>query len=352
MSITRDITVVVGNGSRGRVGDGYNDPIHPEMGANAAKNWEPFVNGLKAQIENSRDARVRRFAQAEYDDAMKALEGLKTAKSIGQFNMWADSLRHAKRKATDVQPVAVNDPERVEALKKHESGETRSQDKGKAKDMELPVAVKPVDLVPGPSGENNEETYAPRPVGDAEFHPFTPYQKKPEVCSICGGHKSFAHHINSEGKLIEVKPSDRAKDNKRVNDAKATLTIEHSGSAPADHLLRAATYEVQGDRARALDSYRTAASGFRKANDQAGEAKAREGIAQCQSVSYDKQYDHPGRGRTRVCDSADSALRTAVERTRAGESVQIVGTTVRPKQVESSTRVRGQDAKDKEVQPV
>ena len=49
-------------------------------------------------------------------------------------------------------------------------------------------------------------------MGDGEFHPFTPYLKKPEVCSVCGGHKTFAHHINEAGKLVEIKPSERAKD--------------------------------------------------------------------------------------------------------------------------------------------
>jgi hypothetical protein len=104
---------------------------------------------------------------------------------------------------------------------------------------------------------------------------------------------------------------------------------QRSGSGPADHLHRAAQYEIQGDRARALDSYRAAASGYRKANDRANEAKARDGVEACQS-RFAAQYDHPSAGRVKVCDSAEQAVRTAVERTRAGEVVRVDGKTVRP----------------------
>jgi ribosomal protein L29 len=97
---------------------------------------------------------------------------------------------------------------------------------------------------------------------------------------------------------------------------------------------------VQGDRAHALDSYRMAASGFRKSaafaktTDEAGTAKdglskATDGVAACQS-RFASQYQHPGTGRVKVCDSASTALRTAVERTRAGEVVSVIGKTVRP----------------------
>lgn len=116
----------------------------------------------------------------------------------------------------------------------------------------------------------------------------------------------------------------------RATDSIATLPIQTSGSEPTDHMLRANQYEIAGDRARALDSYRAAAAGYRRTNDRANEAKARDGIDACQA-KFATQYDHPGKGRVKVCDSASVALRTAVERTRAGESVLLVGKTVKPK---------------------
>jgi hypothetical protein len=219
-----------------KAGDAKPNTIHPDMGPNAAKNWEPFVEKLKANIDMSRDARVRRMNQEMYDDAKRALEGLRNSKDERSFNMWADSLRMAKRKATD---------------------------------------------------------------------------------------------------------------SKRATDSLATLPIERSGSEPADHMARAARYEVQGDRARALDSYRAAASGYRTAADGANEAKARDGIAACQA-KFATQYDHPGRGRVKVCDSASNAMRTAVERTRAGEAVSVVGTTVRPGRARAKD-VQGESYKDRQL---
>lgn len=160
-------------------------------------------------------------------------------------------------------------------------------DKAQAKDNELPTAIKTSNLVPMPSGENNEVSYATRRAADAQ----------------------------------------------------------HSGSAPADHLIRAVQYEIGGDRARALDSYRAAASGFRRASDRANEAKARDGIEACQT-RFAGQYGHPGAGRVRVCDSAESATRTAIERTRAGEAVSVVGNKVMPR----SDRARAADSKAKDVE--
>lgn len=114
-----------------------------------------------------------------------------------------------------------------------------------------------------------------------------------------------------------------------ATDAKAVLPLQTHGSEPIDHMTRAASYEIQGDRARALDSYRAAATGYRKVNDSKNEAKARDGIQACQSA-FDAHYEHPSAGRVKVCDSAESAVRTAIERTRAGEQVSVQGKTVRP----------------------
>lgn len=147
----------------------------------------------------------------------------------------------------------------------------------------------------------------------------------------------FVNNFNDKAKAQEDKrvvqklhPNNRFRvvEKARVGDADKRAT-DHSGSEPKDHLARAKQYEIVGDRARALDAYRTAASGYRKANDRAGEAEAREGIEACQA-RFAQQYDHPGRGRIKVCDSTESALRTALERTRAGETVTVDGKTVRP----------------------
>lgn len=257
-----------------------------------------------------------------------------------------ESAGEIMRKAKDnLAPVGAEDPERAIALKHHEEGITKSQDKksrdvmpvgdalfsniaearkagvdikknehdeyevklrawgwshpavhytddlqdalgtgwhmlnhGKAKDTELPTAIKTSNLVPMPSGEENEVSYAPRRAKD-------------------------------RGRFV------------KAGDA-ATLPIQTHGSEPKDHMLRAQQYEIAGDRARALGSYRAAASGYRKTNDTANESKARDGIEACQA-KFAQQYDHPGKGRVKVCDSANMALRTAIERTRAGERVRV-----------------------------
>lgn len=115
---------------------------------------------------------------------------------------------------------------------------------------------------------------------------------------------------------------------RRASDAKAVMPLQVSGSEPQDHMLRANQYEVQGDRARALDSYRSAAAGYRKAGDRTNTAKAQDGIDACQA-KFATQYDHPSFGRVRVYDYASTALQVAIARTRAGENVHVVGKTVR-----------------------
>ena len=313
-------------------------------------------------------------------------------------------------------------PNMNEAQKAYERG-------GKAKDAEiLPVPIKTSSLVPLPSGERNEVSYASdlADLADKEDpHVFNASRKDPMVCAKCGGRKFDAVHAVAKkigaaaldtapaeeiaeldakkkaGKITNVEwarlqmlkqESGKAKDFKardrgrfakmrdanadafnegqtvlyggrpcivihmysdtvdlktqdgykllgvkmsklkshvRATDMRITLPLQRSGSEPADHLFRATQYEIGGDRARALDSYRAAAGGYRRAGDQAGEQKAKDGIMFCQSA-FDTQYDHPGIGRVRVCDSADIALRTALERTRAGEAVHVDGRTVRP----------------------
>jgi ribosomal protein L37AE/L43A len=100
---------------------------------------------------------------------------------------------------------------------------------------------------------------------------------------------------------------------------------------PADHLKTAQNCEVAGDKARAMDAYKAAAAGFRLKHDTLGIAQAEDGIAACNVFARSSsRYDHPGRGKVRVCDSADTALRTALERTRAGEAVSVAGKRVLP----------------------
>lgn len=287
----------------------------------------------------------------------------------------------------------------------------------KAKDTELPTAIKTSNLVPMPAGEHNEVSYAPRraardrgryaKAGDesstaywerkftdaanlCEAGKFSAAKKLYEALekeAIETGNKIMARtakagvlrtesyagkkdvdvtdrrHATDIGAMASkalsmykrgVKIADIArqldltiafvrdvvrdyKEEESVNrskatDAIATLPIQVSGSEPKDHMLRANQYEIQGDRARALDSYRAAATGYRKANDSTNEARARDGITACQT-KFAQQYEHPSRGRVKVCDSADAALRTAVERTRAGELVRVFGKTVKPSTV-------------------
>jgi hypothetical protein len=230
---------------------------------------------------------------------------------------------------------------------------------------------------------NRRGTDHVRPVGDANAasDPHLAEVKKTWNDKI---YKKYLSIYNMDGKEAATKylqqfTTKKLGDHKRATDAK--IVEQRGGSEPADHLYRASVYEVQGDRARALDSYRAAASGFRRlasdateqyivtgettsngskqsffnskveadkeseklkqlgwknvkvssANDAARkrEAQARDGINACQT-KFAQQYQHPGTGRVKVCDSASTALRTAVERTRAGEVVSVIGKTVRP----------------------
>jgi len=103
---------------------------------------------------------------------------------------------------------------------------------------------------------------------------------------------------------------------------------------PTVHLNNAMKYEVGGDRARALDSYRAAASGFRRNGNRDSLERALDGVAECQRRMVGETgafYGHPKAGRVQACDSTDKALRVALERTRAGEDVSVEGQRVVPR---------------------
>jgi tetratricopeptide (TPR) repeat protein len=115
-----------------------------------------------------------------------------------------------------------------------------------------------------------------------------------------------------------------------VAEVDAALKAARSGkaydSASPISLYTAQHQEVTGNHAIAMDSYRQAASGFRKVGDQHNEQIARDGIAECQRQavrSYHGQYEHPSVGKVQAFDAAGPALRSAVERTRAGERVRV-----------------------------
>jgi len=261
-----------------------------------------------------------------------------------------DKAREALRRGKDeVMPVGDLEPrEELRQLKEDlkKRGHLTSYESQRKRELEaqlkrskdeLPTAIKTSNLVPMPSGEHNEVSYAPRRIAARDRGRF----KK------VGDSKELREHIERLKKEPQSAMRDRliktaelavkkgiprdeaAREIARATDAIANLPLQTSGSEPADHMQRANEYEVAGDRARALDSYRAAASGYRKANDRANEAKARDGVEACQA-KFSTQYQHPGAGRVKVCDSAEQAMRTAVERTRAGESVCVVGKTVRP----------------------
>jgi hypothetical protein len=214
----------------------------------------------------------------------------------------------------------------------------------------LPIPIKTSNLVPMPAGENNEVSYAPsrardrgrfmKTVDGMDFGAaVSDVARKAHVSrdeaanalkSIGWGKwtKTFQPDDAVET-AIELLENHREGDSVKGTDAKAILPLQNHGSEFKSHMLRANQYEIAGDRARALDSYRLAASGYRRANDRINEAKAHDGIAACQ-MKFAHQYDHPGKGQVKVCDSATAALRTALERTRAGEVVSVDGMTVRP----------------------
>lgn len=208
-----------------------------------------------------------------------------------------------------------------------DGGGSHQQGKVTARDKQ-PMPIKTSNLVPMPAEEDDHERYAP---GRDGFH--DQIDKLKAKALALGKYPTGKDKVEYERLMKEVEKLENkhfgAKDKKRATDSIARLPIEHSGSEPKDHMIRANQYEVTGDRARALDSYRAAASGYRRANDRANEGKARDGIAACQA-KFAQQYDHPSAGRVKVCDSTDAAMRTAVERTRAGESVRVIGKTVRP----------------------
>lgn len=103
---------------------------------------------------------------------------------------------------------------------------------------------------------------------------------------------------------------------------------------PAANLDRAWRFEIAGDRRSALSAYEAAERGFRASGDRRMAQQARDGVEECQRRlvgKADLAYDHPQAGRSRAYDSADRALRIALERTRAGEDVAVVGTRVMPR---------------------
>lgn len=210
-------------------------------------------------------------------------------------------------------------------------------DKRKSKDV-LPVPIKTSNAVPMPTENDDVQRYAMD--GKVSFGGKT-FETKTENGKYYvlnpGDGQEWNGPFASEQAALKA-ASAKATDSKRAKDSLAKLPTQHAGSEPKDHMLRAAQYEVQGDRARALDSYRAAASGYRRSNDRAAEQKAREGVDACQAV-FAQQYSHPAAGRVKVCDSAEAALCCAIERTRAGEAVRITdGRTVRP------GRARAKDA--------
>ncbi len=222
--------------------------------------------------------------------------------------------------------------------RKHLGYDKKGKDMKKTSDTELPMPIKTSNLVPMPAGEHNEESYAPRPVRAKDRGKFrkagdvSPAEKELARMEALPRAQKKLQSTKWHDRLRELQmrvENERTAARKRTTDSIAKLPEQRSGSEPADHLFRAQQYEVAGDRARALDSYRAAAAGFRRASDKANEAKARDGVEACQS-KFAQQYEHPGKGRVKVCDSANVALRTAIERTRAGEAVTVVGATVRP----------------------
>jgi hypothetical protein len=96
-------------------------------------------------------------------------------------------------------------------------------------------------------------------------------------------------------------------------------------STPEGLLSTAQDQEIAQDRKHALDSYRKAAAAFRSVGDSKQEAVAREGIDECQRKlvgGVDSTYQHPSSGKVQAFDSADRALTSAIQRTRAGERVR------------------------------
>jgi hypothetical protein len=57
--------------------------------------------------------------------------------------------------------------------------------------------------------------------------------------------------------------------------------------------------------------------------DTLGVSQAEDGLAACTAFAADLRFDHPMRGRRKAYDSMELALRSAIQRTRAGERVRI-----------------------------
>jgi hypothetical protein len=355
--------------------------------------------------------------ETEAQDRRKA----KDERTVRELRAKLFSIHDQDAKAKEYFPDEAKGSETVKEMR-HRLFKLEPQDGpySRAKDI-LPVPIKTSNAVPMPTEMDGEQRYAadahtesPRP--GVTYH-YADEPKKPKPI------KTFLDHVREGKAAAQAKDTDPRKplytqgewkvmpthdpdkvqvlrNSQLMNEvedvaaakrfiagqtAKAkdsvVLPLQRGGSEPADHLYRASLYEVQGDRAHALDSYRMAASGFRRlasdateqyivtgettsngskqsffnskveadkeseklkqlgwknvkvssANDAArkGEAQARDGINACQT-KFAQQYQHPGTGRVKVCDSASTALRTAVERTRAGEVVSVIGKTVRP----------------------
>lgn len=283
--------------------------IKPQL---SAQEWEEFMLAMKRKHKMTD---VMPVGDTDwYEERIKELEEeVERCKSEGE--PFADELR-------DIAEYKKEQAERNNAVKRSVSKD------------EKPTPIKTSNLVPMPAEEDDRERYAT----DVKYKK---RHARDRGKFVRAGDVDLAIYKDwSDDKLREQAKKFRDKDmaaqryeneltRRDTAKAKDSIMQQRLGSEPADHLFRAHQYEIQGDRARALDSYRAAATGFRRANDRLGEGKARDGIMACQSVLA-VAYDHPERGRVRVCDSAEIALRRAVERTRAGEQVSVFGSTVRP----------------------
>lgn len=168
-------------------------------------------------------------------------------------------------------------------------------------------------------------------------------------CARCSRPRS-AHHVatrdaNHQGALVDHKAFPSSKDPKLCgqcgyacsNPEMHTNADSYGGPAykakandAAQHMQEAVSQEIAGEQVIAAICYRAAERAYVRAGDTVNAARARDGISACQA-GFDAHYEHPGRGYTKVCDSPEAAVRTALERTRAGERVRITdGVVVRP----------------------
>lgn len=267
----------------------------------ARKEWIKWVQRERKDPDNSHIVRETDKAEAAYMALKKKKLGVKDSRRATDAKQkWRVLLDNMDEGSVETDKKADAHTAQAEARKKYPGfGKVVGVEKAKAK------------------------------ATDAEYREGDTVLYGNRLCTVLHVYADTLDLKTQDGyKQLGVKMSNVRQYN-RATDARAVLPLQISGSEPKDHMLRANQYEVQGDRARALDSYRAAASGYRKANDRANEARARDGITACQT-KFAQQYEHPSRGRVKVCDSADAALRTALERTRAGEAVSVAGKTVRP----------------------